>query len=120
MSKNAADNRFKEKYSWEIIDYEFPSLEERAKAEAEGLYKPGNSFISSIDLWGDFLYLAVPRMKPGVPSTLNYINISGNTVNASNKVVHKLLKDYSAEMNYIAHIFSSMSRQYVLRFLNLN
>ncbi|XP_073999935.1 protein yellow-like [Rhodnius prolixus] len=94
MSKNAADNRFKEKYSWEIIDYEFPSLEERAKAEAEGLYKPGNSFISSIDLWGDFLYLAVPRMKPGVPSTLNYINIS-------DPMKSPILKPYpSWEANY--------------------
>ena len=39
-----------------------------------------NNEIAGIKVWKCKMFLTVPRWKPGVPSTLNYINLPGNAV----------------------------------------
>ncbi|XP_024081900.1 protein yellow-like isoform X2 [Cimex lectularius] len=79
-----AQKHFKEQFSWWNIDYDFPNGEEKRKFIESGAYVQGNSLISSIDKWYDKIFLAVPRLKNGVPSTLNYISTADAYTKAPN------------------------------------
>lgn len=66
-----------EEFSWKQIDYDFGGALNRKEAINNEVYIPGASIPTGIEVWGDRMFIAVPRIKSGVPSTLNYISISG-------------------------------------------
>lgn len=69
------DTHYKEEavYTWNVIEYEWPSVEAREQAISDGNYEPKNSAINGIKVYKDKVYVTTPRLKTGVPSTLNVI-----------------------------------------------
>ncbi|XP_071448646.1 protein yellow-like [Hetaerina americana] len=67
------NSSLRELYSWRVVDYEWPSNEAKDAALAQGDYIPKNNIIAGIRVWGDSMYISVPRWLPGVPSTLNWV-----------------------------------------------
>lgn len=57
-------------YQWNVIEPEWPNQETGEKSLNNGSYIPSNNIITGIKLWKDQIYLAVPRLKFGVPVTL--------------------------------------------------
>ncbi|XP_071448643.1 major royal jelly protein 1-like [Hetaerina americana] len=60
-------------YAWKVIDYNWPSPKDREEAVENGDYIPKNNVISGVKIWEDRVYVTVPRLVPGVPSTLNWV-----------------------------------------------
>ena len=73
-------NNLVEEFSWKVIDYDFGNATNRKYAIDNEIYIPGASIPTGIEVWGDKMFIAIPRIKNGVPSTLNYINTSSNLV----------------------------------------
>ncbi|KAK0084553.1 hypothetical protein PV325_006807 [Microctonus aethiopoides] len=78
-------------FSWKQLDFNFPNDTLRQAYLQSGDYIPQNIAPLGMNVWGDKLFLAVPRWKKGVPATLNYINIT--EAKASN-VTSPLLNPY--------------------------
>lgn len=77
----ASNTRLEEIYAWKEIDYQFPNDETRATAIETEQFIPGNAIITGIEVYKERLFLCTPRIKHGVPSTLNYIPLrKGNTI----------------------------------------
>ncbi|CAL8147982.1 unnamed protein product [Orchesella dallaii] len=65
-------------FSWKAIDYKFPNLTIRDRLLRSGEFKPENNVIAGIKIFGNKIFLTVPRMRDGVPSTLNYVEFNRN------------------------------------------
>ncbi|XP_048510657.1 protein yellow-like isoform X2 [Athalia rosae] len=57
-------------YSWKSVDFEFDSVVSRERAIAAGHYEPDNSLPLGVEVWGDKIFLSLPRWKKGIPATL--------------------------------------------------
>ncbi|XP_022904268.1 protein yellow [Onthophagus taurus] len=68
----------KEQFAWNQLDYAYPSFDERQEALRTGRFVPENNLPVGIEIWGDKLFVSVPRWRVGIPSTLNYIPLSKN------------------------------------------
>lgn len=68
----AADRQFRVVYEWNMMDFAYPSEDNRARALYSGEYIPKNVLISDVKPYANRLYVTVPRMLPGVPATLGY------------------------------------------------
>lgn len=64
-------------YEWKLLDYQFESLEARQDALDSKRYIPKNNLPMGLEVYQDRLFVTVPRWQPGVPSSLNYINLKG-------------------------------------------
>lgn len=65
-------------YEWVSVEYDFTDAPlTREQYIAAGLYIPDNCVITGIKLYGDDMFLTVPRWFPGVPSTLNKVVMVG-------------------------------------------
>ncbi|XP_053373874.1 protein yellow-like [Mercenaria mercenaria] len=60
-------------YQWNIVEYEWPNDTLKQQEIENKAYIPQNSAINGIKLYKGKVYVTVPRLKPGVPSTLNVI-----------------------------------------------
>lgn len=65
-----------ERYSWNVIDFQFDTPESRLNAVESKEFIPERCVPSGIEIWKDKVFISIPRYKAGVPSTLNYINLS--------------------------------------------
>ncbi|XKL69647.1 hypothetical protein PGB90_007416 [Kerria lacca] len=70
-----------EKFSWEKIDFHYESEEARRHAIETNEYIPENNIPFGIELWREKLILTIPRRRPGVPSTLNYVYLNSSSNN---------------------------------------
>lgn len=64
-------------YEWNQLDYQFPTPESREQAIVDKQFIPENNMPMGIEIYGDRLFVTVPRWRFGVPSSLNYINLKG-------------------------------------------
>ncbi len=71
-----ADAQAETRFAWSVIDYDWPSDQDKANAIKNQDFIEVNNAISGIKVYGDWVYLTVPRWLHGVPSTLNRISIS--------------------------------------------
>src|SRR5262249_18895742 len=62
-------------FAWSVIDYAWPSGEQRLKALQNEEYIEANNAIAGIKIFRNWVYLTVPRWLQGVPSTLNRISV---------------------------------------------
>lgn len=62
-------------FSWSVIDYTWPTREQRLQALQNEDYIEANNAIAGIKVYRNWVYLTVPRWLQGVPSTLNRISI---------------------------------------------
>ena len=60
-------------YQWNIIEYEWPNSTFKEQEISRGNHEPENSTINGIKVYNDKVYVTTPRLKTGVPSTLNVI-----------------------------------------------
>lgn len=74
-------------YQWNIVEYEWPNDTYKQEEIANGNYIPENSAINGIKLYDGKVYVTVPRLKPGVPSTLNVIIKAPATTNGSSYIL---------------------------------
>ena len=78
-------------YQWNIVEYEWPTASGRQEAVDNQSYVPRNSAINGIKLYKDRVFVTVPRLKSGVPSTLNEV-VENNDVRI--KAVSHVLRPY--------------------------
>lgn len=69
----STNSRLEEIFAWKQLDFQFPNDESRKQAIETEQFIPGNSVITGIEIYKGRLFICIPRIKPGVPSTLNYI-----------------------------------------------
>lgn len=74
---NGMDN-LRVAYQWKMIDYDFPSDEYKNNLIKEGDFIPENNLPLGLEVYGDRLFITVPRWKDGVAASLTYIKLSGN------------------------------------------
>ena len=68
-------------FSWNRVEYDWPTLAARERAIFSGDFIPENNVISGIKWHVDELYVTVPRWRKGIPSTLNkVIKVNGKSV----------------------------------------
>lgn len=60
-------------YQWNVIEYEWPNSTFKEQEISRGNHEPKNSTINGIKVYKDKVYVTTPRLKTGVPSTLNVI-----------------------------------------------
>jgi len=75
----AGENKMKEVFSWKNVDFDFPSAEVRQEAIGRKEFIQENNLPLGIEVWGDKVFVTVPRWKNGVPSTLNYVRRDGHS-----------------------------------------
>lgn len=69
----SVNDRLREVFSWQQIDFVFPDQETRQAAIDSGAYVQANNLPLGLEVWRDKLFITVPRWKAGVASTLNYV-----------------------------------------------
>lgn len=63
-------------YQWSQLDYQFPSEEARQQAIDSKTFIPENNIPMGLEVYGDRLFITVPRWRSGVPSSLNYVDMT--------------------------------------------
>ncbi|KAL4707959.1 hypothetical protein ACJJTC_010575 [Scirpophaga incertulas] len=66
-------------YEWKQLDFQFPSPEARQQALDTKAFVPENNLPMGLEVYGDRLFVTIPRWKNGIPSSLNYVNLKDNT-----------------------------------------
>nr|BDD85308.1 yellow-x3 protein [Ischnura senegalensis] len=61
---------FRVLYEWSKLDYEWPDDSTKARALSMGQFIPENNALAGIKVWGERVFLSVPRWREGVPATL--------------------------------------------------
>nr|XP_018916210.1 PREDICTED: protein yellow-like [Bemisia tabaci] len=69
-------NELVEVFSWKTLDFAYPSEQSRQQAIAAGDFIPGNSVPMGVEVWQDKVFISVPRLGKGVPSSLNYVKMN--------------------------------------------
>lgn len=75
LKKVNAAKILQQQFAWKYLDYAFNSSESRLNARMNREYIPENNLPVGIEIWKNKLFVSVPRWRPGIPSTLNYINL---------------------------------------------
>lgn len=58
---NNGQNTLTEKFAWKFIEYVWPDDTTKADAIVDGNYIPENNLPAGFDVWGDKLFITVPR-----------------------------------------------------------
>lgn len=69
----AIDN-LKVMYQWKQIDYDWPNNETK---QMFPFYRQEDNLPLGLEVAGNRLFVTVPRWKPGVAASLNYIMLNG-------------------------------------------
>jgi len=75
-------------YEWNKLDFLWPDDSYKARVLDSSQFIPENTTISGVKVWGDRLYVTLPRWRRGVPATLASVPIPkpGNYHNPSPKL----------------------------------
>lgn len=77
LSFAGANDNLRIAFQWKQIDFEFPSEEAKQEAINNREFVPENNVPVGLEVYGDRLFLTVPRWKSGVAASLTYINLTG-------------------------------------------
>lgn len=64
-------------YQWQEIDFKYNNADERQLAINSHAFIPENVIPVAMEVVDDRLFLTLPRLKPGVPASLAYIDLKG-------------------------------------------
>lgn len=64
---------FKTWYYWDTLDFAYPTEVERELAIANKEFIPENNLPLGLEIYGDRIFVSMPKWKPGVPATLAVI-----------------------------------------------
>lgn len=76
LCANAMDN-LRVAYEWKQVDYEFPTQEARQEAIDSKEFIPENNLPLGLEVYGDRIFVTVPRWKSGVAASLTYFYLNG-------------------------------------------
>jgi sugar lactone lactonase YvrE len=68
-------------YQWSLVNFTWNSESDYNDAISSGSYIPGNVAVAGIKYYKDKLYLAMPRIRDGVPTTMGYISTNSPQTN---------------------------------------
>lgn len=66
-------------YQWQQMDFEFDSNEQRENAIRSNEFIKENVIPVGLEVYKDRLFITLPRWKNGVPATLAYIDLRGES-----------------------------------------
>lgn len=55
----------RERFNWRVLDFAYPTIEERLTAISNGQFIPENGLPVGIETWGDRMFVTVPRWREG-------------------------------------------------------
>lgn len=61
-----ATYKLQEHFEWNVLDYEYPSEQARIQALKTARFIPENNLPVGMELWGDKIFVTVPRWRPGI------------------------------------------------------
>lgn len=64
-------------FQWKQLDFNFTSEEERQEAINSREFIPENNLPLGLEVYGERLFITVPRWKSGVAASLTYIRLTG-------------------------------------------
>lgn len=76
--QDISDGKFHEIRKWRYLNYTWNSPDQYMVATSVGQYIPDNVVMSGIGHYKGYFYIAVPRMRDGVPATLTRIPNESN------------------------------------------
>ncbi|CAK1578546.1 unnamed protein product [Parnassius mnemosyne] len=65
--------KLQEVFSWNVLDWNYPDEYLKQESILTGAFIPENALPVGIERWKNKLFVTVPRWRPGIPATLNYI-----------------------------------------------
>lgn len=77
-------------YQWKQLDFNFTTDEERQEAVNSREFIPENNLPLGLEVYGERLFVTVPRWKSGVAASLAYIRLSGKAT-----TILKLITDFT-------------------------
>lgn len=72
---HGSEIELEETFSWKQLDFEWPNDFYKSEAEKHGSYIAENNNMHGISIWKNKLFITIPRYRPGVASSLNYVEI---------------------------------------------
>ncbi|XP_065353121.1 protein yellow-like [Cloeon dipterum] len=73
----SASARLQELFTWNQVDFAWPSKAARDAAIQTGAFVPENQMPLGIEVWKDRLFVTLPRWRRGSPATLATISLNG-------------------------------------------
>ncbi|CAG4941212.1 unnamed protein product [Colias eurytheme] len=71
----SATVKLRELYAWNVLDWNYPDPFAKQRDIDSGALNPKNALPVGIERWRNKLFVSVPRWFPGIPATLNYIDM---------------------------------------------
>lgn len=107
--KRGGSNNYRTIYRWKQVEYELPPTVRVERMKSQGRYIPSNVYISDIKIYNDTMYLAMPRLKSGVPITLGYLPLYMNDSFVHNNDVISPFPDYKLNIEQNCDGFKSVT-----------
>lgn len=60
-------------YQWRLLDFQYPTIDDRQTAITNGEYIPQNNLPLGVDTYKNRLFVTMPRWKQGVPFSLGWL-----------------------------------------------
>lgn len=70
-------NKLQTVYQWQEIDFKYNNADERQAAIDAKTFIPQNVIPVAMEVVENRLFLTLPRLRPGVPASLAYIDLNG-------------------------------------------
>lgn len=83
-------------YEWSQLDFQFPTPEARQQAIDNRSFIPENNIPMGLEIFGDRLFVTVPRWRTGVPASLNYVNLKDNSTKSPKLIPYPSWAAHSA------------------------
>ncbi|KAK6636368.1 hypothetical protein RUM43_010028 [Polyplax serrata] len=90
----AINEKLKEVFHWNYVDYAWEKPGDREAAIASGEFIPANNLPLGLEVWKDKLFITIPRWRDGVVATLTYVKINGH-MHDGHMMMHHLDHDHN-------------------------
>lgn len=87
LTTASCTTKLQEVFSWNILDFYYPNEQMKMNDLYTKRFVPENNLPVGIEIWGDKLFMSVPRWMNGIPSTLNYIPLSTASLTKSPQLI---------------------------------
>ncbi|KAK9891523.1 hypothetical protein WA026_014760 [Henosepilachna vigintioctopunctata] len=77
---NSVNRDFQLLHQWQFLNYTWPNYFTYKHALENRHYIPENNAPTGMKIYGDRIFLSLPKFRPGIPVTLAYISLSNGTL----------------------------------------
>lgn len=78
---NNTNHRFEVSFEWNYINFTWPNSKVYEIFFKSGKYIPSNNAMAGIKYYKEKIYIAIPRIREGIPITFGYISIYDSKIN---------------------------------------